>query len=83
MGRNNADFNQGKEPTWTSVYDAKQAGFITNEEAMDLAPGMYKGVEHLVKPESNSIINREHKRAGIADLDGLEATKRIQERRGE
>jgi hypothetical protein len=67
MGRNNADFHEGKDPTWTSVYDAKHMGYITNEEAMDLAPGMYKGVEHLIKPESQVIIDREHKRAGLSD----------------
>lgn len=83
MGRNNADFIHGKDPDWGDVYNAKMHGYITNEEAMDLAPGMYRGVEHLVKPEIDFIINREHKRAGIADIAPLDSLNRIQERRGE
>ena len=67
MGRNNSDFHEGKDPSWPSVEAAKTMGYITNEEAMDLAPGMYKGSEHLLKPEPQVIIDREHKRAGLKD----------------
>ena len=67
MGRNNSDFHEGKDPSWPSVEAAKTMGYITNEEAMDLAPGLYKGSEHLLKPEPQVIIDREHKRAGLKD----------------
>ena len=83
MGRNNKDFSHGIDPHWEDVAQAKMHGFITNEEALDLAPKMHKGIEHAMPAESNFIINREHKRAGIADINSLDSLNRIQERKGE